>query len=52
MEVVAIVIGLILFVVFISMLTSCFLTSSEMSKLEEEIEKIRIERERHNSENN
>ena len=50
MGVVAIVIGLILFVVFISMLTSCFIVSDEMSRLEEEMEKIRVKTERHNSE--
>lgn len=50
MGVVAIVIGLILFVVFISMLTSCFVVSGEMSRLEEEMEKIRDEAEKHNSE--
>lgn len=50
MGVVAIVIGLILFVVFISMLTSCFVVSGEMSRLEEEMEEIRVKTEKHNSE--
>lgn len=47
MGVVAIVIGLILFVVFISMLTSCFVVSGEMSRLEEEMEEIRVKTEKH-----
>lgn len=50
MGIVAIVIGLILFVVFISMLTSCFVVSGEMSRLEEEMEEIRVKTEKHNSE--
>lgn len=50
MGVVAIVIGLILFVVFISMLTSCFVVSGEIARLEEEMEKVRDKTERHNSE--
>ncbi len=49
MGLVAIVIGLILFVVFISMLTSCFVVSGEMSRLEEEMEEIRVKTEKHNS---
>lgn len=50
MGVVAIVIGLILFVVFISMLTSCFVVSGEIARLEEEMEKVRVKTEKHNSE--
>ena len=47
MGVVAIVIGLILFVVFISMLTSCFVVSGEIARLEEEMEKVRDKTEKH-----
>ena len=47
MGIVAIVIGLILFVVFISMLTSCLVVSGEIASLEEEMEEIRVKTEKH-----
>ena len=47
MGLVFIVIGLIGFVAFILLLMSCFITSSEISRLEEEMEKIRDKTEKH-----